>query len=223
VSGWLGVALLGGLVGLDSTSFPQAMISRPIIAGTLTGALLGRPLDGALVGLLVEAFALISLPIGAAHTPESGTATVAATAGYVLGAPALPDPGALALALAFGLAWERLTAFTVVLQRRSNGRLLIRAHAVAAGKLEQRHLLAMTGDFLRGAVVCAGGGLLATLAVALLAPLWGLSYGITTTLLTLIATAMLGTAVALMGGLRARRVALLAGAAVGALLVLVLP
>lgn len=30
---WFLLALLGGFVGLDGTSFPQAMFSRPIVAG----------------------------------------------------------------------------------------------------------------------------------------------------------------------------------------------
>ncbi len=31
----LPIALLGGLAGLDTVSFPQAMLSRPIVAATL--------------------------------------------------------------------------------------------------------------------------------------------------------------------------------------------
>ena len=32
----LPIALLGGLLGLDVVSFPQAMISRPLVAATIT-------------------------------------------------------------------------------------------------------------------------------------------------------------------------------------------
>src|SRR5690606_32185991 len=42
----LPVALLGGLLGLDVVSFPQAMLSRPIVAATAAGALLGDPAGG---------------------------------------------------------------------------------------------------------------------------------------------------------------------------------
>ena len=31
------IAILGGVLGLDVVSFPQAMISRPLIAATLAG------------------------------------------------------------------------------------------------------------------------------------------------------------------------------------------
>src|SRR5690606_31658627 len=80
---WLAITLWGGAVGMDATSFPQVMVSRPIVAAPVTGLLLGRPLEGVAVGALLELFALVILPIGAARYPESGTAAVAATAGYV--------------------------------------------------------------------------------------------------------------------------------------------
>ncbi|MFW6331444.1 MAG: PTS sugar transporter subunit IIC, partial [Gemmatimonadota bacterium] len=127
---WLAVALLGALVGLDTTSFAQIMISRPVVAGALAGAVFGRPVEGVMLGFLLEAFALVTLPIGASRYPESGTAAVAATAA-LMGTVAGPDPGTLVLALAFALGWERLAGETVVLLRRVNGRLLPRGSAVA--------------------------------------------------------------------------------------------
>ena len=39
----LPIALLGGVLGLDVVSFPQAMISRPLVAATFTGILIGQP------------------------------------------------------------------------------------------------------------------------------------------------------------------------------------
>jgi mannose/fructose/N-acetylgalactosamine-specific phosphotransferase system component IIC len=220
---WLPVGLLGGLVGLDATSFPQAMISRPLIAGTLTGTLFGRPLEGAVIGFLIELFALITLPIGAALYPESGTACVAATGAYLAAVPAGLDPGYLVLTLAFALAWERATALTVVLQRRANGRMLIRVGAVPAEKLERRHLAAMSTDFLRGAVVSLGGALLGFALLRLLGPHWGLPADVTARLLTVVAAAMVGTAIPLFGGLRARRVAVAAGVTTGIVVAVVLP
>ena len=35
------LTMLGALLGLDVVSFPQAMISRPIVSATLAGALAG--------------------------------------------------------------------------------------------------------------------------------------------------------------------------------------
>ena len=78
---WLGVVLLGGIAGVDATSVAQTMISRPFIVATLTGLLVGRPEEGLILGAILELFALVILPVGAARYPEAGTAAVAATAG----------------------------------------------------------------------------------------------------------------------------------------------
>jgi len=48
------LALLGGILGLDVVSFPQAMISRPLVASTLAGALIGRAPSGLLLGAALE-------------------------------------------------------------------------------------------------------------------------------------------------------------------------
>jgi mannose/fructose/N-acetylgalactosamine-specific phosphotransferase system component IIC len=219
---WIGVALWGGMVGLDSTSFPQAMISRPLVAGGVTGLLFGRPIEGVVVGFLVEAFSLITLPIGAARYPEPGTATVAAAAAFIAATPAGLQPGYLALALAFALGWERLSALTVVLQRRANGRMLVRASAVAAGKLERRHLAAMSADFLRGSVVCTAGSAVGFGLFSILGPYWGLAAAWTTAVLAVVVAAMVGTAIPLFGGLGARRMAVAGGVMAGILAALVL-
>ena len=219
---WIAVAVLGGFVGLDATSFPQVMISRPIVTGALTGALFGRPAEGLVLGFVMEAFALIILPVGAAKYPESGTSTVAATSAYMhVAAPGL-SPGVLALAVAFGLLWEGLAGATVVVHRRSNGRILLRTGGVPARQLERRHLTAMTMDFVRGSAVALSGGLLGFGAVALAAPAWGLGPEVTLTALAVLVAAMIGTAVPLFGGLPARSAALAAGLGVGLLLALAL-
>ena len=51
--------LLGGICGLDVVSFPQAMISRPIVAATVAGALAGR----AGLGLLEIPFHGLSIEV----------------------------------------------------------------------------------------------------------------------------------------------------------------
>jgi mannose/fructose/N-acetylgalactosamine-specific phosphotransferase system component IIC len=230
---WLAVALLGGLVGLDTTAFPQVMFSRPIVAGTLTGLLFGRPAEGMAAGFVLEAFALIVLPVGAARYPDSGTAAVAGVAGYLaatgpaVGAGAAAGatgavavgpilvPGAMALALAFALAWERVGGATVVLQRQRNGRMLAPPDRVTAEELERLHLGAMGRDFLRGAALGGGGGLLGYGLLAMLAPWWALGSALTTGVLGVLVTGMVGTAMPLFGGTRARRIALAAGLLAG--------
>ena len=221
MTSWFVVAAIGGFVGLDTTSFPQMMVSRPLVAGTVTGAVLGRPVAGLTVGFILEAFSLLVLPVGASRYPESGTATVAATAAYIAVAPAALAPGVLVLVLAFALAWEWVGGQSVVLLRRANGKLLLKQEGVPARQLEHRHLSAMGLDFVRGAVVAAGGGLIAAALARWAAPLWDLDPRSTMAVLAVLTATMIGTAVPIFGGIRARRYALLLGLVAGVALTLV--
>ena len=70
------LTVLGAVLGLDAVSFPQAMLSRPIVASTLGGAVVGDPLSGLLAGAALEFVALETLPVGASRYPEWGSASV---------------------------------------------------------------------------------------------------------------------------------------------------
>ena len=72
----LPLALLGAMLGLDVVSFPQAMLSRPIVAATVAGAIVGDAAAGLLVGVALELIALETLPVGASRYPEWGSASV---------------------------------------------------------------------------------------------------------------------------------------------------
>ena len=80
----LGTVLLllvwGTLAGLDLVSVPQAMLSRPLVAATVAGAILGDVDAGLRVGAVLELFALDVLPVGAVRYPDYGPASVGAAA-----------------------------------------------------------------------------------------------------------------------------------------------
>src|SRR6476469_9270072 len=92
----LPIALLGGLLGLDVVSFPQAMISRPLVAATLAGVLIGNAPSGLLVGAALELVALDTLPFGASRYPEWGSAAV--VGGAIFASHPLHPGGAMTLA-----------------------------------------------------------------------------------------------------------------------------
>jgi len=71
------IVLVGAIVGLDLASVPQAMFSRPLVAGLLGGLVVGNPLPGLAVGALLELFALDTLPVGASRNPDWGPGSVA--------------------------------------------------------------------------------------------------------------------------------------------------
>lgn len=162
----LPLALLGALLGLDVVSFPQAMLSRPIVAATLAGAFAGDATVGLLVGAILELVAIETLPFGASRYPEWGSASVVAGAL----AAARPGPATLAVAVTAGLLVAWIGGNSMVLLRRLNAHL---AHGRQAA-LEQGsgrtvvglQLLGMSADLVRG-------GVITFVALLALAPLLG--------------------------------------------------
>src|SRR5439155_1613395 len=70
----------GMFVGLDLVSLPQMMIARPLVAGTVAGAILGDIPTGLKLGVVFELLQFDILPVGAVRYPEYGPATIAAVA-----------------------------------------------------------------------------------------------------------------------------------------------
>ena len=159
-------ALLGAILGLDVVSFPQAMVSRPIVASTIAGTLGGSASDGLLAGVVLEMMALETLPVGASRYPEWGTASVVGGALYVT------RRGDATSALLFAMLGAMITAwvggYSMYALRRLNGRwakhslpALERGNASVVTWLQMRGVGA---NLLRGFVLTGG-------ALALLVPL----------------------------------------------------
>ncbi len=219
---WLAVALLGAMVGLDSTAFPQAMFSRPLVAGALAGLAFGRPLEGLVAGAALEIFALVILPVGAARYPEAGTGAVAAAAAFAEAQGYGPAGALLLLAVVYGLAWESVAGVSVILLRRENERLVARdtREPPSARGIERRHMGAMSLDLLRGAAIALTGTLVGSELLRTLGPLWTLGSGAASGVLTVAATGMLAAMLPLFGGFRDRRIVFVAGLVCGSLLLL---
>ena len=219
---WIAVTVLGGVVGIDATSLAQIMISRPFVASTLTGLLFGRPQEGMMLGAILELFALVILPVGAARYPESGTAAVSATAGY-MSAAAVMSPAVMLLAVLFSLIWESVAGYTVILGRRFNERFVVLAPLGSGGfdrELERRHLTAIAADFVRAAGMTLIGALLAAFTLRTFAQLWSMDASVAPAILSIGVSCMVGAAMPLFGGMRARKYALLIGVVCGSLMLL---
>jgi len=151
----LPLGLLGALLGLDTVSFPQALLSRPIVAATLGGALLGAPLDGLLIGAALELIALETLPFGASRYPEWGSASAVGGALFASfpGHPA----GAMSLAMIAALATAWIGGWTMVRLRHLNARWAARSRtaldAGARSAVIGLQLKGMTADLVRGFVL----------------------------------------------------------------------
>lgn len=148
-------AVLGAVLGLDVVSFPQAMISRPLVAATAAGALAGEPARGLVIGATLEFFALESLPFGASRYPEWGSAAVVGGALY----SSVPDgtTAAMVVAVLASLLTASAGGSSMVALRRWNARL---THLRLAAPLADPrravvglHLMGMTSDLVRGGLV----------------------------------------------------------------------
>jgi PTS system mannose-specific IIC component len=153
------IALLGGLLGLDTVSFPQAMLSRPIVAGTIAGSFMGHPVQGLLAGATLELFAVETLPFGASRYPEWGSASV--VGGVLAASGASMQAGRLVTAVLATLVVAWLGSWSMVQLRRMNARLARSRHgAVARGDRRTvvgLQLAGLTADLLRGVMLTAVG------------------------------------------------------------------
>lgn len=77
------IAIAGGFLCLDRV-FLQALISRPVVAGPVIGALLSDPYTGLIAGAFVELLWIDRLPIGTYIPPNDSVAAILITAGSIL-------------------------------------------------------------------------------------------------------------------------------------------
>ncbi len=151
------VVLAGAVVGFDTVSFPQAMLSRPIVAATLGGAIAGSAMLGLLCGAILECFALETLPVGASRYPEWGSASLVGGALYA-DAPS-GSVSALVMSVIIGLSGAWLGGWSMIRLRTLNAQRARRNHdAVARGDprvIRGLQLSGMAADLLRGAALTA--------------------------------------------------------------------
>lgn len=210
------LSLTGGLLALDATSVGQFMLSRPLVAGTVAGWVLGDPVTGLVVGTLLELYLLVSFPSGGARFPEGATGTVVAVAAVA----AVDAPGSLPLGVAAGLLWGHLGGLSISALRRLNARLIPGADTpgrIRAREVVRAHLRSMGLDFLRGTAVTGVGAVLAVPLVRAAAPAWPLSITDSTGLLLVGGVASAGIFLRSVGGLRSRPLLLAAGLILGLL------
>jgi PTS system mannose-specific IIC component len=193
----LPIVLLGAVLGLDVVSFPQAQISRPLVAATLSGALLGDAVGGLLVGAALELIALETLPVGASRYPEWGSASV--VAGGLFARFGDEGTGGMTLAVLAALATAWVGGWSMVSLRRLNGAVARRARpAFERGSLSAVggvQLFGISADFVRG-------GLLTFVAVLVFGPLvrtsialWSVDPRVSRAVVVALATAVAAAAV----------------------------
>ncbi len=134
----LALALWGTVVGMDLVTFPQGLLSRPLVAAAVAGLIAGDPPAGVVLGVALELFALDVLPVGAARYPDYGPPAVAAVAFLAH----RPWPPALGYAVILALGLAALGGWTLVWLRNANSRSL-RRHAAGLAAGNPRTLAAL--------------------------------------------------------------------------------
>lgn len=152
-STWLLLVGAGAVLGMDAVSWPQVMISRPLVSATIGGWMAGSPASGLLVGAVLELYSLRHAPLGAARYPDTGPAGLVAGSAFAASGGTSAGGFLVALVIGWGLGW--VGAVTEHVRRRVNERLTTPASDLAADPrlLEKRHRLAIRLDALRGAVL----------------------------------------------------------------------
>lgn len=148
-------SLLGAVIGLDMVSFPQVMVSRPLISATIGGAFVGHPSAGLLIGAVLELIALETLPFGASRYAEWGTAGV--VGGVVMAGQSQGAAGALPVAMFAALATAVFSSRSMVWVRTLNAwqarKMRAQIEAGSPRAVDSLQLRGLTMDLVRGFLV----------------------------------------------------------------------
>jgi PTS system mannose-specific IIC component len=123
----LGIAFAGGVIGLDRTAAGQVMISQPIVAGPVTGWMLGQPAVGIIVGAALELIWVLDIPIGTFVPADATIGTISATAIAALGAPAGAPLPLIGFSILLSTAMVKITMMAEGMVRAKNSRLVEKA------------------------------------------------------------------------------------------------
>lgn len=154
----LGVAAIGGVLGLDRTAAGQFMISQPIVAGPVTGWMLGDPIAGIVIGSVLELVWLLDLPVGTFVPADATIGTVSATAVAVLGSQAGASLPIMGFSILLATAAVPVTMKADTLVRKWNSRLsdaALAASGISEGRaLSRAQFTGLSFFFLKSFVLC---------------------------------------------------------------------
>jgi len=152
-----GVALVGGLIGLDRTAAGQFMISQPIVAAPFAGWLLGDATAGLVIGAMLELIWVLDMPVGSFVPADATVSAVTATAVAALTCPGGAPRSVLGFCLLLSAGTVPFTMMAETSVRNWNSRLVDAAHAVAgadvARSLSRAHLTGLFAFFLKSVVL----------------------------------------------------------------------
>ena len=135
------------ICGLDRLAAFQLMLSRPIVAGPLTGLVLGDPLIGLQAGLLVELLWLGRLPVGASIPPDDTQIAIGGTfLAIAFASPEFATPVTIVFCLLVAMPLAKSGQFFDRMARRANDHMVKRVEQnVLTGDLSSIDRLHLVG------------------------------------------------------------------------------
>jgi len=127
------IAIIAGLVSIDTASGWQVMISQPVVSCPILGLIFGYPELGLLMGILLELPWLINIPMGGVHGSEGNLgAIVAASLGiYLKSHQANTDNIIVIISIMYSLVVSRVGIYLVDYVRKANLMLIHSADKAA--------------------------------------------------------------------------------------------
>lgn len=149
------VSIFGGLVALDTTAILQIMISRPIVACTIVGLILGNVQLGLTIGILLELIYVGELPIGAAKFAEGNVGSTAAAAIAMLTISQIPDRKIIAIGFVLIVTFiiSMAGGLLVIVMRKLNSKIydsLINKEKITFKDVSSAHLYGIASAFFLG-------------------------------------------------------------------------
>ncbi len=151
------VSVLGAVIGLDRTAVGQFMVSQPLVAGSLTGWVLGEPAAGLIIGAVLEMIWVLDLPVGTFVPADVTVATVSATAIAVLGSRGKTPLDLMGFSVVLTIGMIPLSMALDTFVRKWNSRLPDRAVSPMghdpSDQLARAHLSGVFAFFLKSFVL----------------------------------------------------------------------
>ena len=151
------IAVIGGVLGLDRTAAGQFMISQPIVAGPITGWILGDATVGLIIGALLELIWVMDMPVGTFVPADSTAVTVSSTAIAVLGGAGEPVLPVIGFSILLTVGMVPITTVAENRARKWMSRLADMAIAapgeVVGQRLARAHLSGLVVFFLKSFIV----------------------------------------------------------------------
>ncbi len=120
------ISIIGGVVAVDTAAGWQIMICQPIVSCTFTGAILGQPEIGIILGILLQLPWLINIPSGGSHGSEGNIGAVVAVglSSFFVSRNLNTDNIIIIVTIVYSLAISRIGFYLVDLIRNANVKLI---------------------------------------------------------------------------------------------------